>query len=271
MSVAVIGAGPAGLMAAEVLAHGGAQRHRLRRDAVGRPQIPDGRAGRTQSDPQRAVAAIPGALPRSDAASATCDRGVSAGRLARLERGAGTADLCRHQRPGVSESVQGLALAARLAAPARRMRACSSRSAIAGLVGTTDGRLLFRDAGRPARRRSARDRAGAWRRKLAAARLGWRVGGNTRRERRNDLAAQAGQFRLHRRLVRYLPRPLRGPAAQGRCADVRSAHRARRGDHHPHRHRRRRDLCAVGGIARSRASRRAGDAEHRIAARSRNR
>ena len=78
-------------------------RHRLRRDAVGRPQIPDGGARRAQPHPQRAVAAIPCALRRGDAASASCDRGVSAAGFARLERSAGAADLCRLQRPGVSQ------------------------------------------------------------------------------------------------------------------------------------------------------------------------
>ena len=118
-------------------------RHRLRRDAVGRPQIPDGRARRAQSHAQRAVAAIPRALSRGDAASESRDRGVPAERLARLERGAGAADLCRLQRPGVSESVQGLALAAGMAAAAGFDRACSSRCATAGPAGTSRGRLLF--------------------------------------------------------------------------------------------------------------------------------
>ena len=106
------------------------RRHRLRRDAVGRPQIPDGRARRAQSHPQRTAAGIPRALPRGDAASGSRDRGVSAAGVARLERGAGAADLRRLQRPGVSKGVQGLAAAARVAAAAgfdgRAVRAASS-------------------------------------------------------------------------------------------------------------------------------------------------
>ena len=70
-----------------------------------------------------------------------------------------------------------------------------------------DGRSRVRDAGRTAHRRCARDRAGARRRQLAAARIGWRMGGNARREGRRDIAAAAGQLRLHCRLVRHLPRP----------------------------------------------------------------
>ena len=68
-NTAVIGAGPAGLIAAEVLAQGGAARHRLRRDAVGRPQIPDGRPWRAQPHAQRTASRLPRPLPRGDAAS----------------------------------------------------------------------------------------------------------------------------------------------------------------------------------------------------------
>ena len=83
-----IGAGPAGLMAAEVLAQGGAG-HRLRRDALGWPQVADGRARRTQPHAQRTAAHIPLALPRGDATSESGHRSVSAAGFARLERSAG--------------------------------------------------------------------------------------------------------------------------------------------------------------------------------------
>ena len=66
----------------------------------------------------------------------------------------------------------------------------------------------------------------------------------------DDGAAAAGQLRLHRRLVGDLSRSLRGPAAEGRGAVVRLAHRARRSDDHAQRHRGRRGLCAVGRAAR---------------------
>ena len=62
--VAVIGAGPAGLMAAEVLAQGGAGVTVYDAHAVGGPEVSDGRAGRAQSDAQRSAAAISRALRR---------------------------------------------------------------------------------------------------------------------------------------------------------------------------------------------------------------
>ena len=113
--VAVIGGGPAGLMAAEVLARGGAQRHRLRPHAFGRPQVPAGRPRRPQSHPQRRPRAPARPLRRGRTAPAACDRGVSARRAARLVRGSRPADLRRVQRPGVSESHEGVAAAAGLA------------------------------------------------------------------------------------------------------------------------------------------------------------
>ena len=142
--VAVIGAGPAGLMAAEVLAQGGASVTVY--DAMpsaGRKFLMAGRGGLnlTHSEP------LPAFLARYREATphlARGDRGVSAGGVARLERGAGAADLRRLQRPRVSESVQGLALAARVAAAARCDRACSSRCAIAGPAGTRTAACCFK-------------------------------------------------------------------------------------------------------------------------------
>ena len=57
-AVAVIGGGPAGLMAAEALATGGVRRRPVRRDAVGRSQVSDGRQGRHESDALRTDRAI---------------------------------------------------------------------------------------------------------------------------------------------------------------------------------------------------------------------
>ena len=227
-TVAIIGAGPAGLMAAEVLAQGGAAVTVY--DAMpsaGRKFLMAGRGGLnlTHSEPLPAFLARYG---ERDAASRSRHRRVSAAGAARLERGAGAADLRRFQRPGLPESVQGLAAAAGVAAAAGLAAACGSRCAIAGPAGTTTGVCCFKRPDGQRDDRGQRDRAGARRRKLAAARLRWRMGGNARRQGRDDIAAAAGQLRLHRRLVRYLSRPLRGPAAQGRCAVVRRAHRARR-------------------------------------------
>ena len=57
--VAVIGAGPAGLMAAEVLARRRRARDGLRPHAVGGTQAPDGGARRAQSDAQRGAGGVP--------------------------------------------------------------------------------------------------------------------------------------------------------------------------------------------------------------------
>ena len=67
-------------------------------------------------------------------------------------------------------------------------------------------RARLRDAGRPDRRRRRRDRAGARRRELAAARLRRRLGRPSGERRRRGRAAAAGQLRLRGRLVGHLPR-----------------------------------------------------------------
>ena len=106
-------------MAAEVLAQGGAEVTVY--DAMpsaGRKFLMAGRGGLnlTHSEPlPHFLARYREAMPQL----AGGDRGIFAGCVARMERGAGAADLCRLQRPGVSESVQGLAFAARMAAAAR--------------------------------------------------------------------------------------------------------------------------------------------------------
>ena len=126
-------------MAAEVLAQGGAGVTVY--DAMpsaGRKFLMAGRGGLnlTHSEPLPEFLARYGeAMPQLCAG----DRGVSAGRAARMERGAGAADLRRLQRPGFSGSLQGLAAAARVAAAARFGRACSSRCATAGPAGMATG------------------------------------------------------------------------------------------------------------------------------------
>ena len=269
--VAVIGAGPAGLMAAEVLARGGASVTVY--DAMpsaGRKFLMAGRGGLnlTHSEPlPQFLARYREAAPRL----ASRDRSVPAAGIARLERGAGAADVRRLQRAGVSKGVQGIALAARVAARGSMRMGVKFAFRHRWTGWDEQGRLQFQTPDGTRAVEVARDSAGARRRKLAAARLRWRLGGYSCGEGRRDLAAAAGQFRLHRRLVRHLPRPLRGPAAQGRGADDREAHGARRSDRHPQRHRGWRGLRAVGRVARGGAARRAGDAEHRAAARSRRR
>ena len=124
-SVAVIGAGPAGLMAAEVLAQGGAGVTVY--DAMpsaGRKFLMAGRGGLnlTHSEP------LPAFLARYGEAAPQLAAAIEAfppEALARLERGAGAADLRRLQRPGISEGDEGLA-------------SCCAR----GCGGWTDGREI---------------------------------------------------------------------------------------------------------------------------------
>ena len=174
-AVAVIGAGPAGLMAAEVLARGGASVTVY--DAMpsaGRKFLMAGR-GELDLTHSEAAAGIFGTLRRGQAAASAADRGISAGRVACVERGAGAADIRRFQRKGVSTSVQSIAAAARVAAAARcdgrPIRVAASldrmgrkRKAVVSGSWMGNARLFIRD------------RAGARRRKLAAAWIGWRLG-----------------------------------------------------------------------------------------------
>ena len=170
--------------------------------------------------------------------------------LARMERGAGAADLRRLQRPVFPESVEGIAAAARLVAAARRdgrairtappLDRLGREAAVCCFRRPTDKAPSMRDATVLALGGASWPRLGSdggWVETLA-------------RQGRDDIAAQARQLRLRGRLVGYLPRSLRGRAAEGDRAVVRRAQRPRRSDDHPQRHRGRRDLCALGRIAR---------------------
>ncbi len=136
LNVAIIGAGPAGLMAAEVLAQGGA--HVTVYDAmpsVGRKFLMAGRGGLnlTHSEP------LPAFLTRYREAMPQLAAAIEAfppDRLRRVVRGAGAADLRRLQWPDFPESIEGIAAAAGLVAAARCRRACNSRCATAGPAGT---------------------------------------------------------------------------------------------------------------------------------------
>ena len=223
-NVAIIGAGPAGLMAAEVLAQGGAGVTVY--DAMpsaGRKFLMAGRGGLnlTHSEP------LPAFLARYREATPQLDAAIEAfppERLRAMERGAGAADLRRLQRPGVS---------ARRSRPRRCCArgcggwtpwACNSRCVTAGPAGTRRAACCFRRPTDP-----SSSIAGAT--VLALGGASWpRLGSDAAWAEMlaakgvDDIAAQARQLRLHRRLVRHLPRPLRRPAAQGRCAVVRPAH-----------------------------------------------
>ena len=187
-----------------------------------------------------------------------------------MERGAGAADLRRLQRPGVSRRRSRPRRCCARGCGGSTPWACNSRCAIAGPAGTTKGRLLFQTPDGPV---AVDARATV----LALGGASWPrlgsdggVGGNARREGRGDIAAQARQLRFYGRLVGHLPRSLRRPAAEGRGAVVRPAHRARRSRSsrapasRAARSMRCRPICAKPSSASGR-----GDAAHRPAARSR--
>ncbi len=218
--VAVIGAGPAGLMAAEVLAQGGARVTVYdAMPSVGRKFLMAGRGGLNLTHSE----ALPPFLERyrrGGVASCNRDRRISTGRAC----GSGA----RHwgSRPS---SAPAAGCFPRLSKPrpccgpgcgGSMHRASNSCCAIAGAVGTSRAACSLtarRDRTRsrltrPCSRSAARAGRGsaptaAWAELLAARGVG-------------DSAAAASQLRLHRRLVRHLPRPLRGPAAEGRRAEL---------------------------------------------------
>ena len=202
MIAAVIGAGPAGLMAAEVLARRRRARDGLRPHAVGGPEIPDGRARRAEPDAQRRARAVSGALRRRR--RTRCAPPSRRFRRTRCARGAERSD----SRP-TSDRAGGCFRVAMKASPL--LRAWLRRLDAAGVTlalrhrwtGWDDATAAdIRRAGRRSHGRGRRDGAGAGRRELAAARLGRRMGCDALDAcRRRRLAAQAGQLRISGRLV----------------------------------------------------------------------
>jgi predicted flavoprotein YhiN len=181
-NVAVIGAGPAGLMAAEVLAQGGAaspSTTRCRRPAANFLMAGRGGLNLTHSEPlPQFLARYREAMPHLAAPSKRSRRSACA-----TERALG--------RRRLSAPAAGY-----FQKPSRR-RPCCELAAAAGLDGRAlalrhrwtgwdeQGRYFFKRR-RTARHRDARNRARARRRKLAAAGLRRRVGG--------DLAAESVQI-----------------------------------------------------------------------------
>ena len=266
--VAIIGAGPAGLMAAEVLAQGGADVTVY--DAMpsaGRKFLMAGRGGLnlTHSEP------LPQFLARYREAMPHLKAAIEAFPPQALRDWSEA--LGQETFVGSSGRVFPKAFKASplLRAWLRRLDSMGVKLALRHRWTGWDeqGRLRFQTPDGPQCHRDGRDGTGARRRKLAAAGLRRHMGRNARRQRRADIAAAPGQFRLHRRLVGHLSRPLRGTAAQGRGADIRCASRPRRGRRYPNRYRRRRGLCAVGRVARNHYPFRSGDAACGAAARSR--
>src|SRR6266478_7140070 len=96
--VVVIGAGPAGLMAAEVLAHGGAAVTVYdAMPSVGRKFLMAGRGGLNLTHSE----VLPQFLARYREAAPKLEPAIAAFPPAPMERGAGTADFRRLQRAGL--------------------------------------------------------------------------------------------------------------------------------------------------------------------------
>ena len=254
--VAVIGAGPAGLMAAEVLAQGGAGVTVY--DAMpsaGRKFLMAGRGGLNLTHSE----ALPEFLTRYREAMPKLAPAIEAfppDRPAAMERGTGPADLRRFQRPGFSRGVQGLAAAAGMAAAAGFDGRAIRRCGIAGPAGTTAAacRLKRRTdsvatdtgatvlaLGGASWPRLGSD--GAWVEWLAA--KGVTIS-PLRSANCGFTVAWSDIFR-----DRFEGQPLKGIALS-----FGSHRRARRGAHHAHRHRGRRGLCALGRLARGHPGRR---------------
>jgi hypothetical protein len=152
--VAIIGGGPAGLMAAEALATANATVGRSKKrpkieifDAMPslRPQVPDGRQGRHEHHALRAAARFRRPLRRAPGSLRRCSM-PSARALREWIAWPRHRDLRRHLGPGLSDRDEGRAAAARLAAPpARPGGAFPCPPSLAGLGRR---RPAFRHAGR---------------------------------------------------------------------------------------------------------------------------
>src|SRR5205814_10342431 len=132
------------------------------------PQVTNGRTWQAESNGKRAADWISDAISISDDAAHRSDHSISAGSVARMERGPGPGDIRRLQRPGFPECVQGFAAAARVATTARfQERAIRDATPLDRLGWRWP--LDVSNTQRTKPRQCACDRAGAWRRKLATA------------------------------------------------------------------------------------------------------
>ena len=206
-SVAVIGGGPAGLMAAEIASAAGLRVRPLRRDGLLRAQVPARRQGRPQSDPRRGLRRFRLALWRAALASRAVAADVRCRCVARLGPQPRRGNIRRQFGPRVSERHEGRPADACLAAsPARAGRAVSHAAPLPRLG--SGWFAAFRDPGRRARRAGRCSGAGARGRQLGKTRFGrrmgavagwtWCVGG----------AAGAVELRLRHSVERALARSL---------------------------------------------------------------
>ena len=185
---AIIGAGPAGLMAAEVLAQGGARVTVYdAMPSVGRKFLMAGRGGLnlTHSEP------LPEFLARYREAAPHLEAAIAAfppERLREWSEALGQPTFVGSSGRVFPQAFKASPLAARLAAAAGCVRRAVRVASSLDRLGRRRPSVVS-SARRATRDRGARDGAGARRRELAAARLGRRVGGGARGEGRRDIAA----------------------------------------------------------------------------------
>ena len=264
--IAVIGGGPAGLMAAEVLVGGGARVTVYdAMPSVGRKFLLAGRGGLNLTHSED----LARLLGRYGAAEARLRPAIEAFPPAALR--AWCEALGQETFVGSSGRVfpKSMKTSPLLRAWLRRLDAAGVAFKLRHRwTGWDDaGALAFATPDGPVTSNGRRHRPGARRRQLAAARLLGRLGRCAERGRRQDRAAAAGQLRVSRALVGDIPQPLRRRALEAARAVLRPAQGARRSAHHPHRPGGRRHLRPVRPAARGHCGRGRSDPAHRSAPR----
>ena len=211
----MVGGGPAGLMAAEVLARAGVAVTVYDRMPSPARKLPPGGARRPEHHALRGPRPVPRPV-RQVGRPARADGGrVQPDGPAGVVRGPGRADVRGVERAGVPELVPGHPVGPRLVGTTGRPR--RDDRAAAALDGLDRRRPAVRRHRRGAPRgRRRRDGLRARRSIVAAARRGRRVGGRVRGPRGRDDAAAAGERRRASRLDGDVRGPLRGDAAQAR-------------------------------------------------------
>ena len=267
-NIAVVGGGPAGLMAAEVLVRGGARVTVYDgMPSLGRKFLLAGRGGLNLTHSED----LARLLGRYGAAEPRLRPAIEAFPPAALRawcEALGQATFVGSSGRVFPKSMKTSPL---LRAWLRRLDAAGVAFKLRHRwTGWDDaGALTFATPDGAGDGQGRRHRPGARRRQLAAAGLLGRLGRRAERGRRAHHAAAAGQLRVPRALVGDVPQPLRRRAPEAARAVVRPAQGARRGAHHRDRPGRRRHLRAVRPAARGHRRLGRGDPAHRSAPRRR--